>query len=236
MSKKIVAVLLVATVLFMCVFAACEKNEEDGVYIENDELDLVTDESGNKVLDYDGRLIVYATDEDGERVTNDKGEYETMAQEFQPFEDDGVIEDLGFIIELPEGWKSTSEFGVFENTRAKQRVEISIIKQTYDDYYSSNKEFYEQLKGQVGDDVTWNEELDFGKDFEKICRFTAKTEEGMAIMYFFENSTNLYKVLFSAEDAATAIADSETILNAMSFKPYAYYSDITSKSTTTKAK
>ena len=123
MSKKIIAVLLVATVVFMCAFAACGKNEEnDGVYVKNEELNFVTDESGNKVLDYDGRLIVYATDKDGEKVTNSKGEYETLAQEFQPIEDDGVVEDLGFMFEIPEGWKSTDTFGVFENEKAKQRA------------------------------------------------------------------------------------------------------------------
>ncbi len=232
MNKKIVAVLLVATVLFMCVFAACNKNEEEGVYVENEDINFITDENGEKVLDSDGRIIVYATDEDGKKIKDDNGEYVTQAQEFQPIEDDGVIEDLGFFFELPEGWKSTKDFGRFENKKDAQVLEISIIKQTYDDYYNSNKELYTQLEKQLGEEsVTWKEQLDFGEEFKGICRFTLKTEEGISIMYFFENSKNLYKVLFSAESEENAVADSEEILKAMTFKPYAYYTDITAKTT-----
>lgn len=235
MSKKIIAVLLVATALFMCVFAACNKNEEEGVYVENKDINFVTDENGEKVLDYDGRIVVYATDEDGKKMKDDNGEYVTMVQEFQPIEDDGVVEDLGFFFELPEGWKTTNQFGVFENEDAGQAFEITILEQLYDDYYKSTKEDYKDLSKLDGVTATWSEDVDLGEDFKGICRFTLETKEGIIVMYFFENSKNLYKIRFIAEgDTKTAIADSEAMLKAMTFKPYVYYTDITSKPATTK--
>lgn len=235
MNKKIIAVLLIATVLFACVFAACNKSEkEEGVYVKNDDINFVTDENGDKVLDSDGRIIVYATDEDGKKIKDDNGEYVTQAQEFQPIEDDGVIEDLGFFFELPDGWKSTDDFGKFENKKDGQHLEITIIKQAYVDYYNSNLTMYKDLKAVVGEEsVKWEEDVDFGDEFKGLCRFTLKTEEGISVMYFFENSKNLYKVLFTSEKVENAVADSEEIIKALSFKPYAYYTDITTKPVTT---
>lgn len=235
MSKKIIAVLLVATALFMCVFAACSKNEEeDGIYVENKDIDFVTDENGEKVLDSDGRIIVYATDEDGKKIKDDNGEYVTQAQEFQPIEDDGVVEDLGFFFEIPEGWKSTKEFGVFTNKDETKAFEITIVKQFYEDYYVGTKEDYVELSKLDGVTATWEEDIDAGADYKDLCRFTMETKDGIIVMYFFENSKNLYKVRFIAEgDKENAIAESEKMLKAITFKPYAYYTDITSKPATT---
>lgn len=235
MNKKIIAVLLLATVLFMSIFAGCKKEEEEGVYVKNDDIPFVTDENGEKVLDYDGRVIVYATDEDGKKIKDENGEYVTVAQEFQPIEDDGVVEDLGFKFTIPEGWKTTNKFGEFVNEETSQNVLISIVHQTYDDYYNSNKEFYDEAKKLYGDKVEWQEDIDLGEDFEGVCRFVTKTDEGTAVMYFFVNSTNLYKILFNSPNTEDAIADSEEFLKGLSFKPFAYYDDITSKSTTAAA-
>lgn len=233
MSKKIIAVLLVATVLFMCVFAACNKKEEEGIYVENKDINFVTDENGEKVLDSDGRIIVYATDEDGKKTKDDNGEYVTLVQEFQPIEDDGVVEDLGFFFKIPEGWESTNEFGVFKNEDAGQVFEISILEQLYDDYYKSTKEDYEEFSKLEGVTATWSEDVDLGKDFRGLCRFTMENKDGIIIMYIFENSKNLYKVRFIAEvNKEGAVAESEEMLKALTFKPYAYYTDITAKTTT----
>lgn len=231
MTKKIIAVIAIVTVLFVSVFAACNKKSDDGVYVKNKDIDYVTDEKGEKVLGDDGEIVVYATDENGKRVKNDKGEYETLLQQFQPIEDDGVIEDYGFIFTLPKGWKSTTEFGEFINSSEKQNLEISVVEYTYNDYYQHNKKFYNELTS-YSDDVklNWEENVDLGNDFGKVCRFTMVVDGQTSVLYFFENSDNVYKVLFNAQegDLTAAISASEELCKAMSFKPYTYYPDVTS--------
>ncbi len=234
MNKKIIAVLLAATAIFMCVFDACNKTdeEEEVIYVKNKDINYVTDENGEKLLDSDGRIIVYATEKGGKKIKDDEGNYVTQAQEFQPIEDDGVIEDLGFFFTLPEGWKSTQKFGVFENKAGTQSFEITILAQFYEDYYKSVKDDYKELNQLEGVEATWTEDVDLGEDFRGLCRFTMSTDDGVIVMYIFENSKNLYKVRFlTEENLDTAIADSEAVLKAMTFKPYAYYTDITAKTT-----
>ncbi len=235
MNKKIIAALLVATFLFVGIFAACQKNDGEIVYVENEDIAVATDENGEIRQDEDGRLIVYATDEAGDYVTNKNGEYETLAQEFQPIEQDGVVEDLAFKFNIPDGWKSVGKFGHFENTLKKQQVDISVVEFTFKDYYTQNKNFYDQLKASGEKvDVTWTENVELGEDFHNVCRFTMATEEGIVVMYFFENSRNVYKVLFTSEKPDNVIPDSEAICKAMTFKSYVYYPDVTSS--TAKAK
>lgn len=232
MAQKIIAALTVVTVLFVCVFAACSK--DDGVYAGKGEINYVTDENGEKVLNENGELVVYATDKNGKRVKNDDGEYETLLQQFQPIEEDGIVEDYGFKFAIPKGWKTTSTFGEFVNSDETQSVQISIVKYTYTDYYNFNKNVYEQFLAneEVEANVTWEDDVDLGSDFNGACRFTLSTDEVSSVMYFFENSGNIYKVLFNTSSPDTAVADSLTICKALSFKPYTYYTDVTSASTT----
>lgn len=227
MSKKIIAILTIATLLFVCVFAACEKKSSD--YTDLKDYDLVTDENGEKILAEDGQLLVYETDEKGKYVTDESGERVTQPRQFQPIEKDGVVEDYGFKLTLPEGWKTTDEFGVFVSKDAGLSSHITVVKYFYDDYYNMNLDFYNDLKAE-DINVTWEEDIDFGKEFKGVCRFTMKTDEGMAVLYFFENAGNVYKVLFSGTDSDTIIADTEEFCKAMSFKSFAYYDDITKSS------
>lgn len=231
MNKKIIAVLIVLTVLFMTVFAACNKDDEEKIYVSNDEYDFVTDENGERVLNEDGEFLIYAQNDKGKREKNENGEYVTIAQPFEAVEDGDYIEDYGYKFTLPDGWKVGNKKGEFINEKAKQAVEITLPKYTYSDYYDQNMDMYQKLKG-LGETVTWEDDIDLGEDFAAACRFTLKTEEGMSVLYFFVNSGNVYKVLFTSEDPATAIADSEAFCKVINFKPFTYYDDVTSKETT----
>ena len=234
MSKKIIAVLIVLTVLFMTVFAACNSEEEEQIYVGKNEYDFVTDENGERVLNKDGEFLVYATDDKGKREKDENGEYITMAQPFEPIEDGDVVENYGYKFNLPKGWKTTDYPGEFINEKANQKLGIDVIKMTYADYYDKNIDFYQQLKA-AGQDVVWESDVDLGSDFAGACRFTLKHDEGMTVMYFFVNSGNLYKFLFSSADPATAVADSEALCKVINFKPFTYYDDITSVETTVVA-
>ena len=234
MSKKIIAVLIVFTVLFMTVFAACNSEEEEQIYVGKNEYDFVTDENGERVLNKDGEFLVYATNDKGKREKDENGEYITMAQPFEPIEDGDVIENYGYKFNLPKGWKTTYNPGEFINEKANQKLDIDVIKMTYSDYYDKNMDFYQQLKA-AGQDVVWESDVDLGSDFAGACRFTLKHDDGMTVMYFFVNSGNLYKFLFNSADPATAVADSEALCKVINFKPFTYYDDITSVETTVVA-
>ncbi len=227
MSKKLIAAMLALTAVFVCIFAACNKDKEEKEkrpYIDNDEYEFVTDENGNRVLDENGEYVIYATDEDGKRVTNENGENVTVLQQFKPIQDGNVFEEYGYKITLPEGWSSTEETGAFENKEKSQSFEISVVNYKYPDYYSNNLDFYQQLSKNEKLKVDWTEEVEISKDYNGLVRFTMETEEEMAIMYFFSNNSNTYKILFSAKKGdSDAIKDTETVLKAITYKPFNYY-------------
>ncbi len=226
MSRKIIAVLTIVTILFVCAFAACDKKDEDNIYIDDKEYDFVTDKNGEKVLAEDGRLLVYETEKNGEKVTDKNGENVTEAKQFQPIENDGVVEDYGYILELPEGWNSTDIYGKFENKKLNATCEISVVKYLYDDYYKSNLNVYEILEKEKIE-CSWNEELDLPKDFKGACCLTMKTDEEISIMYFFENGGNVYKLLFVGKDSEAVYSSSLDFCKSMKLKPFAYYTDVT---------
>ena len=230
MNKKIIAILTVATILFICIFASCKK-EENALYIDNKEYKFVTDENGEKVLAEDGRLLVYETNEHGKIVKDENGEPVTYAKQFQPIQNKNYIEDFGYTLTLPDGWKSTAEYGSFINPDKNYECDITVVKYFYDDYYAANKDVYEKFK-EVEADVTWEEDIEFSEEYKGICRFVVNAEGKTTVMYFFENSDNVYKVLFSGESGDGFIADTEEFCKAMSFKPFAYYDDITERGAT----
>lgn len=232
MSKKIIAILIAATILFVFAFAACGKDEEN-IYIDNKEYKFVTDENGEKVLAEDGRLLVYETDKHGKIVKDENGEPVTIIKQFQPIQNGNVVEDFGFKLALPEGWKSTAEYNKFIEPDKGYSCDVSVVKYYYDDYYTSNKDVYDVLVENKMD-ATWEEDIDFSEDYEGVCRMVLKTEDGTSVMYFFENADNVYKLLFTGT-GDTLVADTEEFCKAMDFKPFAYYDDITKKPTTTEA-
>ncbi len=237
MNKKLIAAMLAFTALFVCVFAACndkddEEERDTRPYIEADEYEFVTDENGNKVLDENGEFVVYATDENSKRVTDENGENVTQSQLFQAYKDGDKYEDYGYSIKLPEGWNSTNEQGVFENAEKKQNIDITIVNKSYGDYFIDNYNVYVSLDKMISEkdesvknikSVKWEDDIEFSKETKGAVRFTMVTNDGTTVMYFFENSNNLYKILFHSPDAETAVKDSLAICNAITYKPYQYY-------------
>ncbi len=234
MSKKIIAILATVTILFVCVFAACEKKES--IYSKNEDFDFVTDVNGEKVLGKDGELLVYATDEKGKYVTDESGEKVTQGKQFEPMKNGDVVEDYGFKIKLPEGWDvDESKVNAFVNKGKNETCEITVVKYLYDDYYDANKDMFEQLQSKEID-VTWEDDIDLGKNYKGACRFIMKADGGMSILYFFENSGNVYKVLFVGEgvEEKAFIVDTVEFCKAMSFKNFTYYNDVTAVSEKSK--
>ena len=228
MTKRIIALMAVATIVFVCTFAACGK-DENNVYADNKDFDFVTDENGQKVLSDDGEFIVYVTDEKGKRVTDSNKEEQTMFEQFVPLENDGVVENYGYIFTLPEGWKTdTTDAGKFINKDKNAEASIGVVKYFYDDYYQLNKDTYETLKKELGEDaVKWEEEVDILPEAEKACRFIMEKDGAMSILVFFENSGNVYKILYNTTSVDSGVYDCEIFCKAMTFKAFQYYDDIT---------
>ncbi len=227
MSKKIIAILTIITILFVCVFAACEK--KDKVYADSKDFDFVTDENGEKVLGKDGEFLVYATDEKGKYIKDENGEKETRRQQFEPIEEDGIIEDYGFKLKLPKMWKKTEEFGVFEDSSGKKSISIRVAEDTYDEYLKSTKELYgalfkEGLEGSIEEDRS------FVKGAEEAFRLIVTTPEGRYVTVVALNAGNVYNVtLTTAIVDESNFDDVEEFLNGLDFKPFTYYPELTAQ-------
>ncbi len=232
MTKRIIALMAVATIVFVCTFVACGKDDEINVYANDKDFDFVTDANGQKVLSDNGEFIVYVTDEDGKRVTDINKEEQTMLQQFEPLENDGVVENYGYIFTLPEGWKTDkTDAGKFINKDKNAEASIGVVKYFYDDYYQLNKDTYETLKKELGEEfVEWEDNVDILPEAEKACRFTMKNDEAMSILVFFENSGNVYKILYTTTSIDSGVYDCEIFCKALTFKAFQYYDDITAAS------
>ncbi len=230
MSKKIIVALAVVTILFTGIFAACKKEEKEEIYAGADEYNFVTDENGQRVLDEQGRFVVYATDANGEMVTDGSGENVTGVEQFEPILDGELFEDYGFKLAIPDGWKASAEKGnMFENNSLKISCNIDVAEYFYDDYVDFNKNACKVLEAE-GIKSTWEEDINFGENFKGVCRIVAKVGEEIRILYFFENSGNVYKLLFEGAADESVIPATEEFCKAMTFKPYKYFEDITAVS------
>lgn len=232
MSKKLIAAMLVFTLVFIGVFAACEKNgaeEPEKIYLEGDEYPFLTDEAGNKVLDENGEFIIFETEENGKYKLDGNGDRITKPQAFQAYSISNVVEDYGYKITLPENWKINElKQGAFVNTVTGDSVSIVIQDKSYQDVYRSNFDTYEKLLEYEEITVTWEENVtDLGENCEGVVRFTMGNETGMNVLYLFRNNGNIYKILYESKNPATAVSDSVEICKAISYKPYDYFEPVT---------
>ncbi len=238
MSKKLVAVMIALTLVFVGVFAACNNDPEDKprepekLYIEEKDYPFLEDENGEKILNEYGEFVVFVTDEDGKYKRDENGDRMTMVQPFEAYSMDNFVEDYGYRITLPENWViDESKFGAFQNAQTGDRVSIVIHDKSYQDVYESNFATYEKLLGYEEIKLTWEENVtDLGDECEGVVRFTMSNSEGMNVLYFFRNHGNIYKILFESTNPNTAISESVAICKAISYKPFDYFEPITDES------
>lgn len=76
MNKKIIAILLVFTLVITC-FVACQKEKLDTVKINGEDVALATDKDGNTIINDDNQVAVLVTDSEGEVITYSNGEDQT---------------------------------------------------------------------------------------------------------------------------------------------------------------
>ncbi len=240
MNKKIIAVMIAATLLFVGVFAACNKTNDDEeepkkVYLEGDEYPFLTDENGNRLLDENGEFIVYQTNEDGSYKRDEKGDRLTVPQAFEAYSEGNKIEDYGYAINLPKGWKATDTFAYFENAKTGESMQIDVIKSsTYQENYETAQFLYEnshkmeEYKCYFEDNIT-----SLGEEFEGLFRLSVEKDGEIQITYTFKNSGNLYCITYTGNKADTSIDDSMKLLKCINFKPFQYYPETTTNPSTT---
>ncbi len=229
MSKKIIAILTIATVLFVCVFAACEKKED--LYEDAEKFVFVTDENGEKVLAEDGRFLVYETDRNGEYVTDESGEKVTSVQQFEPIMENGVYEDYGFKLKLPEGWEVSEEAGnVFVNDAKDLTIEIRLVEKLYEEYYNSAESFYGELFAN-GIEGSIKEEPGLIKGAEKAFQLIVNAQDEAYISIVALNFGNLYNITLKAPEGKAKVEDMNEFLSGIEFKQFTYYPELTAEST-----
>ncbi len=82
---------------------------------------------------------------------------------------------------------------------------------------------YDLLATEFPDDVSWTEDVSIGDGCTGVVRFTLCTEDEMRVVYFFENSGNVYKILFESTAPDTILTDSILFCKSITYKPYQYY-------------
>jgi len=234
MTKKFIAALAALTVLFLCCFGACSK----GTYkspATNQKYQLVTDENGDKILSDDGELLVYVTDENGKAVTNENGEPETAKQGFiGQLQDGNVVEDYGYIVTLPNGWKfaeSGDAATKYKNASHQAELEISVKdNMTYDGYYEYSlnaKKLMEKEGITVAVDEYDVPNAD-AKGTLMTMRLTGEDGKEMTVCdAFFVNSENLYDIRMTLPSTDSAEALFTEFLSAITYKPYRYFDEVT---------
>ena len=230
MSKKIIALLTVATILFVCVFAACEK--KDDLYPDANDIGAVTNQNGDFVLAEDGQYLVYVTDKNGEVVTDKSGELVTETRQFVPTIKNGVIEDFGFKLRVPEGWKTSAEGNIFERG-SDETVEVRLVKELYDGYYERADKFYDGVfaNGMKGSIVEDSSLVEGAEDAFKIVLYA---DDITYVSVSFTNNGNLYNIVYKASGDKADIEAINAFLENWEFKPYTYYPELTDVSAENK--
>lgn len=116
-KKNIIRIVNIAVVVILvaivAVVAIMRNSPEKYVDEDGNEHLLYIDEEGNTVLTDEGRVVVYATDVDGDIIEDDDGEPMTNAIDFPQFVvNENVLETPYYKMTMPEGW-DLQEDGVY---------------------------------------------------------------------------------------------------------------------------
>lgn len=104
MNKKIIAILLVFTLVITC-FVACQKEKLETTKINGEEVALATDNEGNTIVNNDNQIAVLVTDFDGNIIEHENGEPQTRwVGAGDSFIGDGYVMGDKFKLTLLEGW------------------------------------------------------------------------------------------------------------------------------------
>lgn len=213
MEKKIIAIVSVV-ILLASVLTACGKVKTITLK-EGQEYPLATDKEGNTIVNDDGNLVVYVTDENGKYVKDENGERQTNAVTFPEIIVNGsTLETSDYIMTFPKGWEIDDEGVARKKGKEKTFFIISNLGalqngKSFDAYFDENKpttEIIEKIKEKnpsstvsVESAVLTSKKLDC-----RICKTKIVNEEESVTVYtnvfYFMFNNELYKIESSSQD------------------------------------
>jgi len=231
LKKRFAAITGILAVI-VCL-SACK---DELIYVDpaDNEYIAVTDESHNTVLNEEGDVVVYQTEENGEIVTDESGVPQTQAVYFpNQIVDGDYVQTPTYTLTLPSGWKlNEDEVGKFINKSADATLEISIVDgYTFDEYYDYTISILNQMKEAAQDNASFSSEEDtfFYYSVDKdVNRFTISMtnsdgESVKEVVIIFEDAENIYKITCQATEDNFEKADFASLYSAINYKNYKYY-------------
>lgn len=135
MNKKIIAILLVFTLVITC-FVACKRNDYEVTKIGGIDYPIVKDDEGNTIVNEDYQMAFYVTDANGDFVEDEDGEPQTnWVQLFDYITGEDMVQDTYFKMKIGEGW-SAGDLGriVKDDTDGKCYMGCVEIGEVTDDF------------------------------------------------------------------------------------------------------
>lgn len=180
MNKKIIAILLVFTLVITC-FVACKRHDYETTKVGNMDVLLYTDKDGNTVINEDNQIVAVVTDRDGEIITYENGEDQTyLVQIPGSYVGDGYIQAKNFKMTILKGWEGT-ENSTLEKKGTDGKCFIQFTKtyvlkdnEKFSEIFAETDKANNQVKDAFNDPAKMKELIKQNPDFAKYegCEYT----------------------------------------------------------------
>jgi len=233
LKKRVAIIAAIIVLLFAFALTAC-KNKKYYVDPAGNTMIPVTDESNNTILNSEGNIIVYQTNENGDIETDESGVPRTLASVFPERIIDGrFIQTPTYTLTLPSGWSvDESTYGVYRKKSSDASITIDIVKDyTLQEYYDYTVGIIEQIKETKAEGTTITVSDDTfeyvaAKTTAKRFVITIENEKGESLkrlFLIFEINGNIYKFLCDAPSSDYKKANFPEFFSAINYKNYKYY-------------
>lgn len=134
MNKKIIAILLVFTLVITC-FVACQKQKYETTKINGQDVLLATDEDGNTMINDDNQIVAVVTDREGEIITYENGEEQTYLVDMP----ETSIKGNGYSLILNNDWIYNENINTYLKKGHEKDIYVSVGE--FENNYSSLDEY-----------------------------------------------------------------------------------------------
>lgn len=229
MQKKIIAIACVM-ILAITVFVSCGKKVPMITLEEGVSYPLATDAEGNTVVNENGYIGVYVTEDNGDYATDSNGENKINWVTFPDSVVEGQkYENVYYSVTLPEGWDVDKDRHLAVSSDETMYVELNMMsdEDTLEDYYNNALEnsytLDEELKNNgyetrletgettIGADgltayyITYDlkpsEETETAAETETETASEATPLDFSSIQIYFEYEGRIFKAFYRSDNA-----------------------------------